>query len=241
MKIARNFRDTGLGRKSEFNERIGLIGGLAFRAGVFYYEQILQRYNAQARPLDLLLCHADVDKVLRYVGVGAKRSLGDYLGALANDLFEAGANVVAVTAVAPHLAIEELSHVARGPVVNVLDAITAGLEAAGLDRVAIFGNRVVMQTNVMGAVHDDLVVPLEPSLVESVHAMYSDIALHGKRGTPHETEYFDRLARNLIKEHGVQGIVLAGTDLSSFYAERPPDYPFLDVAQLHIEQIVSFT
>ena len=30
-------------------KKIGLIGGLAWRAGVFYYDQILQRYAAQGR------------------------------------------------------------------------------------------------------------------------------------------------------------------------------------------------
>jgi aspartate racemase len=224
-----------------FSNRIGLIGGLALRAGVFYYEQLLHRYNAQKKPLDLVLCHADVGTVLRYIDAGDGVGLGNYLGTLANDLFDAGAKLVAVTAVAPHLAVKEIAQVARGPVVNLLDSIAAGLQEAGFSRVAVFGNRAVMQTNIFGAIPDEMVVKLEPSVVEDIHAMYSDIALQGKRGTKPEMEQLRKVAHELIEKGGAQAIVLAGTDLSSFYAERKPDYPSLDMAQLHIEQIMKLS
>jgi aspartate racemase len=219
--------------------RIGLIGGLAVRAGVFYYEQILQRYNARAQPLRLMLNHADVGKVLACIGAGDRAGLGTYLGTLANELFDAGADRVAVTAVAPHLAVREISEVARGPIVNVLDVIMAGLEHARLTRVAVFGNRAVMETNIFGAIPAAMAVPMKPALIETVHATYNDIALHGKRGTQSETALLDRLARELMEEHGAQAIILAGTDLSSFYAGQAPGYPCLDVAQLHIDQIAG--
>jgi len=216
-------------------KKIGLIGGLALRAGVFYYEQILKRYAAEKRPLRLVLGHADVNTVLACVGGEDRAGLGRYLGTLANELFDAGANLVAVTAVAPHLAIEEIAGMARGPVVDVLGCIPAGLAAAGIERVAIFGNRAVMNTDAFGSIARDRVVRLEPPVLDAVHAMYNDIALFGKRGTP---TFLERTARDLIDRGGAQAILLAGTDLSSFYAEQPPSFPFLDVARLHIDEIL---
>jgi aspartate racemase len=68
--------------------------------------------------------------------------------------------------------------------------------------------------------------------------MYNDIALFGKRGTPIEVAFLERAARDLIDRGGAQAILLAGTDLSSFYADEPPSFPFLDVARLHIDEIV---
>jgi aspartate racemase len=223
------------------SNRIGLIGGLALRAGIFYYEQILRRYDAYKKPLDLVLCHADVGKVLAYINNGDRVGMGDYLGTLANDLFDSRAKLVAITAVAPHLAIKEIAQVARGPLINVLDTITVGLQEANFSRVAVFGNRAVVQTNVFGAIPDNSTVKLEPSVIEAIHATYSEIALRGKRGTEPEMQHLSRLARALIEKNGAQAIVLAGTDLSSFYAEQKPDYPFLDMAQLHIEQILRFS
>ncbi|UAJ10599.1 aspartate/glutamate racemase family protein [Glacieibacterium megasporae] len=218
--------------------KIGLIGGLALRAGVFYYEQILKRYVGEKLTLKLLLNHADVDAVLACVSAGDKMALGQYLGTLANELFDAGADIVAVTAVAPHMAIEEIARVARGPLIDVLEVIPAGLAALQIEQVAIFGNRVVMNTSVFGSIPAHMVVRLEPSVVETVHAIYNNIALTGKRGTPNEVALLEDIARDLISRGGAQAVVLAGTDLSSFYAEQPPSFPVLDVAELHINEIV---
>lgn len=217
-------------------KKIGLIGGLAFRAGVFYYKQLVHRHGPG---LELVLNHADVATALAYVTAGDKAGLGAYLGRLANELADSGCGIVAITAVAPHLAISEIAGTARVPMVNVLDAIPAGLDAAGLDRVAVFGNRVVMQTNVFGAVPDRMAVELDPAAIDLVHSTYSQIALEGKRGTQPEVKVLSGLAHDLARIHGIQAILLAGTDLSSFYADQKPDFPFLDVAHLHIDQIIK--
>jgi aspartate racemase len=184
LKVTEAISTVEQGPEAAATKKIGLIGGLALRAGVFYYEQILKRYAAEKRPLKLVLTHADVNTVLACIGGEDRAGLGGYLGALANELFAAGADLVAVTAVAPHLAIEEIARVARGPVVDVLGCIPAGLAAAGIERVAIFGNRAVMNTNAFGSIPTHRVVRLEPPVLDAVHAMYNDIALFGKRGTP---------------------------------------------------------
>lgn len=218
---------------------IGLIGGLALRAGVFYYEEILKR--CQARELDLVLRHASVNTVLSHISSANRAGLGSYLGALANELFEAGADAVAVTAVAPHLAIEEIKATAKGPVIDVLEAVSEGLKKSGFERVAILGNRAVMTSDIFGSVPSHMVVALEPSEIDLVHDTYNDIALYGKRGTKPEVEYFEGLAKDLMERRGAQAIILAGTDLSSFYAEQKPSFPFLDLAEVHVDQIMNFS
>ncbi|WP_210243546.1 aspartate/glutamate racemase family protein [Mesorhizobium sp. B2-3-4] len=219
--------------------KIGLIGGLAIRAGIFYYDQILRRYNDAQIPLDLILRHANVNTVLENISVGNRLGLGNYLGSLANELFDAGVDTVSVTAVAPHLAIDEIKKASKGPIVNVLESIAGGLKTAGLERVAILGNRAVMATDIFGSVPRQMVVKLDPKEIDVVHDTYNDIALFGKRGTKAEVEYFGNLADDLITRRGAQAVVLAGTDLSSFYAEQKPAFPFLDVAELHIDQILT--
>ncbi len=225
-------------RLSGEGKRIGLIGGLAFRAGVFYYERIVQILNAAGVTPKILVNHADVTTALAFLVAGDKAGLGAYVGALANELFAGGAEIVAVTAVAPHFAIDVIRDVARGPVIDVLSLVPAAIQASGSDRVAIFGNRAAIETDIFGAVPPTAVVRLSPTEVDRVHATYSEIALRGKRGTQPETDLLSSLARELIHGRAARTIVLAGTDLSSFYADSAPDYPHLDLAQLHIDEIV---
>lgn len=218
--------------------KVGLIGGLALRAGIFYYEQIQKRVQTGHLSLELMLNHADVSRVLSYVSAGDRVGLGNYLGSLANELADGGCQIIAVTAVAPHLAVSELAHVSRAHIANVLHSIPSGLTVAGIERVAVFGNRSTMQTNVFGAVPERMAVSLNPDDLDVIHNMYMDIALHGKRATPPEMQELDRLAQKTIQENKAEAILLAGTDLSSFYAEQKPDFRFIDVAQIHIDQIL---
>lgn len=217
---------------------IGLIGGLATRAGIFYYQQLQQRYERAGATLDLTLRHADVATVLTHIGADDRSGLGRYLGGLANELFGGGAELVAVTAIAPHAAIQEISAVAKGPVVNVLDTVPAVLNSVGAERVAIFGNRAVMETNVFGTIDEASVVRLDPALLETVHDTYNDIAITGKRGTESEVKLLSGVADQAILD-GADAVLLAGTDLSSFYSERSPRYPYLDLASAHLDQIMA--
>ncbi len=220
-------------------ERIGLIGGLALRAGLFYYEQLYRRHESLGKPLDLVLVHADIRIVLAHVGAGDEVALGQYLGALANDLFGVGARLVAISAVAPHLAIDHISRIARGPVINMLDAISHKVAGDDVGPLAIFGNRAVVESNAFGAVPATKIVRMSAPLMNEVHEIYTDIALNAKRGTQAETARLEAIARTLIERSGAEIILLAGTDLSSFYADRPADYPVLDAAQLHLDEIMK--
>jgi aspartate/glutamate racemase len=80
-----------------------------------------------------VLSHAEVSTVLAFVGGQDSAALGRYLGTLANELFDAGADLVVVTAAAPHWSIEEIARVARGSAVDGLGCIPARLAAAGIE------------------------------------------------------------------------------------------------------------
>ena len=63
LKVTEAISIVEQGPEATATKKIGLIGGLALRAGVFYYEQILKRYAAEKRTLRLVLGHADVNTV----------------------------------------------------------------------------------------------------------------------------------------------------------------------------------
>ena len=109
-------------------QTVGLIGGLGTRAGIFYYERIVARLGSGAR---VIINHADIGRVPPMIAAGDRDGLGTYLGGLANQLFDAGASFVAIPAVAPHLAIDAIGAVARGPMLSILDVIAPAVSGAG--------------------------------------------------------------------------------------------------------------
>jgi aspartate racemase len=73
---------------------IGLIGGLGPGATVHYYQGLLRAHSHLMTP-DLVIIHADVNRVLSLIGQGDTLSLALYLAGLIKRLENAGAEITA--------------------------------------------------------------------------------------------------------------------------------------------------
>ncbi|MDQ6827021.1 MAG: aspartate/glutamate racemase family protein [Candidatus Eremiobacteraeota bacterium] len=220
---------------------VGLIAGLSVNAGIFYYQELARRHKDAGVPLDLLLAHADLGTVLSFVSGGDARGLARYFSVLIDRLKAGGCSAIAITAVAPHICIHELREVSESPIIDILSLIRDFIsDSLPYERVAILGNKAVVQTNIYGSVDKSRVVTPPESIVEQIHMVYNDIALLGKRGSEEEYCLLEELAEELMGL-GADALLLAGTDLSSFYKWRPAGYPCIDLAQLHLAAIANYT
>jgi aspartate racemase len=217
---------------------LGLIGGLGTAAGVYYYRELERRFKLAGIQLRLVLIHADIDMVLDAVGRNDAEALATYLASLVHDMERAGATIGVIPAVAPHLCIDRLQRLVPIPMVSVLETIRKAVGALpDGSRVAVFGNEAVIRSNAYGAIDASRVIDVPDHAVESVHSLYNDIVRNALHNSPRERAALDSIAKQMI-DQGADAIVLCGTDLSSFYSGHPPDYPFLDVADLHISDIL---
>ena len=82
---------------------LGLIGGLGVGAAIHYYRALAAGHQKRNRSLDLVMVHAEVERVLGYIGANDLTALADYLAELITRLSRAGADVAAIPAVAPHI------------------------------------------------------------------------------------------------------------------------------------------
>ncbi len=124
------------------------------------------------------------------------------------------------------------------PIVSLLTAARAAIQNRGLQRVALFGTRVVVQTGMCGALRDIELVALQPEEVDLVHNTYTQLARSG-RGSPEQHRSLTRLAQTLCSREGAEAIVLAGTDLTLLFNESNTDFPSVDCAAAHIQAVLE--
>jgi aspartate racemase len=217
---------------------IGLIGGLGTAAGVYYYRELERRSKLANIQLRLVLVHANIEIVLDAVRRNDPGALAAYLSSLILDMQRAGATIGVIPAVAPHLCIDTLRELVPIRMVSMLDTIRNAVDALpDGTRVAVFGNEVVIRSNAYGAISGSRVVAMSDDTVELVHSLYNDIVRNALHNSPRERASLNSIAKQMIGQ-GADAIVLCGTDLSAFYSGHPPDYPFLDVADFHISDIL---
>ena len=216
---------------------IGLIGGLGVGASVYYYQELAKAHAANGRVLNLVMAHAHVDRVLGAVQAGDKDGLAAYLAALIARLKAAGAEFAVVPAVAPHIAIAELIQLSPLPIVNLIEELKREIGARKLQRVALFGTRFAVESQLFGHLGGIEVITPQPDEVDYIHSTYLKLVGAGAGLAP-ERAGLSRLAHKLMERDRVQAVVLAGTELALVFDENNTDFPNINGARLHLSAIM---
>ncbi len=215
----------------------GLVAGLGVGAGIFYYRSLVSAHLAEGVSPHLVMVHADVRKVTALAQARQKRQLAQYLAALLRQLADSGAEVATIPAFTPEICAAELLELTPLPLVSLLEAILAETKRRRLQRVAIVGARVTMETELFGRLQGVAeVVSLSSVEIETLGAIYAEI-VQNERATPAQTATLMSVARTLI-DRGAEAILLAGTDLSFVLHPEAIDFPHVDGARIHIAEIM---
>ena len=142
---------------------LGLIGGLGPGATVHYYREL-----AKTQAGEVLIVHADMDRVLGDVQRGDRIGLAGYFARLIERLAGGGAQLAAISAVTPHICIRELEKISALPLVNIIEEMAVEIRSRGYERVALFGTRFVVESRMLEGV--EVVVPDQ---VETIHQAYT--------------------------------------------------------------------
>jgi aspartate racemase len=220
------------------SRHLGLIGGLGVSAAVMYYKAIAAGCVDRGRVPRMTLAHADAPTALAHVTDGRIDALAEYLADFVRELAAAGAELLAIPAVTPHIAIDLLRRQSPLPIVDMLEATERRLRERGLSRVALFGTRFTIETEIFGALGSLEVVAPKRDEVDEIHRVYLELATDG-RTSPANVENLRRIASAIRARDRVDAIVLAGTDLNVIFDEATAGFPAVDCAAAHIDAILD--
>jgi aspartate racemase len=224
---------------SETNGRcLGLIGGLGVGATIHYYQALARAHEQRGRLLDMVIAHAEVPRVFAYVEAGDRAGLAGYLNGFIRRLQAAGAEVAAIPAITPHYCIGELVAISPLPVVDIFEPLKRELSARAAKRVAVFGTRYVMESELFGLAGGVQIIKTTPEETDLVHKIYVELT-RVRKGTDEQHRKLTALAQTLCRRDGAEAILFAGTDLSLVFNEGNTDFPHIDCAALHVQAIVD--
>jgi aspartate racemase len=215
----------------------GLVAGLGVGAAMFYYKALVNAHLALGVSPRLLMVHADVRYVISKAAARETKELAEYLAGLLKQLALGGAEIASIPAFTPQICAAELAAIAPLPLVSLLDAIAAAVEKRQFRRVALFGARVTIDTEMFGRLPDiEVIMPTrdEVDLITNTYARVVEEA----RASDEDVSRLRTLAHTLIERERLDGIVLAGTDLAFVFNPTNTDFPHVDGARVHIEAIM---
>ena len=188
--------------------------------------------------MDLVMVHAQTARVFSFIKEGNPDGLAEYLCLYLERLKEAGAEVAAIPAVAPHYCMRELTGMSPLPLFNIFDAVNMEIKRRSLKRVGLFGTRFVTESSMFGMLEDVDVIKPTPDEMEYVNRIYLDLVIHGE-GTEEQHLGLTELAYKRCKRDNLDAIILAGTDFTALFNEGNTEFPRVDCAALHLRAIVK--
>jgi aspartate racemase len=216
----------------------GLVAGLGVGAAMFYYKALVDAHLALGLSPRLLMVHADVRYVMSKAAARERKELAEYLAGLLKQLALGGAEIASIPAFAPQVCAAELAAIAPLPLISLLDAIAAAVEKKRLRRVALFGARVTMETQMFGRLSDIEVVMPTRDEVDLIADTYVRV-VEEARASDENFNLLRTLAHTLIERERLDAIVLAGTDLAFVFNPGNTDFPHVDGARVHVEAIMK--
>ena len=111
------------------------------------------------------------------------------------------------------------------------------VNARGLKRVALLGTRFTIETRMFGSLDGIETVMPQAKEIDRIQDIYKDF-VEGW-GTDAQAQELREFARTFVARDGAEAVLIAGTDLSTVFAESNAGFPMLDCAHVHIDAIVK--
>jgi len=216
---------------------IGLIGGIGPAATDFYYRRLISAFAEGRGVLDLTIVHADTPALLENLRNNDAAAQVAIYTRLTNRLVAAGAECVVVTSIAGHFCVPAFQKVSPLPVIDMISEVSHVVQARGLKRIGILGTRTVMETHFYRGIQTAEIVPPKGQDLDDVHDAYVAMAAKGVV-TSTQRRVFEAVSERLLREEGVEAIMLGGTDLALVFDEKSARFPLVDCAAIHVDAIV---
>lgn len=215
---------------------IGLIGGIGPAATDFYYRGLIDRHVAAGIPLECTIAHAEVREMSRNLNDRNPGKQAEIFAGLVDRMKKAGAQAAVITSMGGHFCVNELMAISPLPVINAIPEVDAAIKARGLRKIGVMGTRTVMESKLYGGVSSAELIAPEGEARDRVHTAYVEMASVG-RVDDHQRQVFLNVGRQLVREQGVEAIMLGGTDLFLAFVGHDPGFALVDCADIHVDAI----
>jgi len=219
---------------------IGLIGGIGPAATEFYYRGLARAHSARGHNMDLTIVNAEVGDLLANMMAGNANAQADIFIALVERLKLAGAEQAAITSLAGHFCIDQLTPRSPLPLVNILPLLNRYFAEQGLTRIGVLGTRTVMESGFYGQVDTTEIVLPSGADLEAAHSNYVAMAMAGF-ATEDQQQTFFAIGQRLCDDQKVDAVVLGGTDLFLAFDGQDCGFPVIDCAQVHIDALADLS
>jgi len=224
---------------------IGLIGGMSWESTATYYRAINEIVRARHGGLvsaDVLLRSVNFAEIVALQKAGRWAAAAARLGGIAEDLASIGAACVLICTNTMHLVADEVAFMSSAPLIHIVDATGAALNAAGVKRPLLLATRYTMEERFyLDRMRDicgiEAIVP-DASDRDIVHGVIFDELCQGVVKDSSREAFVRIIERG--RENGADAVILGCTEIGLLISAPQSPLPAFDSTLIHAEAAVDF-
>ena len=225
-------------------KKLGLVGGMGPESTIPYYHDIVygvQEKSGKALFPNLTIESVNVFDVLDLCKEEKYEELTDYLLKAINQLVNAGADFVAMSANTPHIVFDRLKDQAQVPLVSIIEATRDEAVLRKQKRLGLLGTVFTMKGEFYKRPFEEkgieIVTPTEKEMI----FINEKIATELERGIVKEKtlEAFQKIILRMKREDDIEAVILGCTELPLLLNDEVSPVPCLDTMQIHVTKLID--
>ena len=224
---------------------LGLIGGTTWVSTVDYYRLINQQVNKKLGGLSsakILLYSVNFAEFNPPTDPNEWGEITQKFSDISKNLEKAGADCIAFCSNTPHLITDDIQKVINVPIIHIAEETAKVISEHNLKKVGLLGTRITMeQPFYTEKLLKYGIATVIPELEERKFIHSSILDEMAKEIFKDETKQrYLEIINKLISEEGVEGIVLACTEIPIIIKQKDCPVSIFDTTLIHASAIVDF-
>ena len=225
-------------------KRVGLLGGTSWSSTSIYYRllntMVQSRFGGHTSA-PLTIWSADFGPIEEMQRAGDWVGQGEILAAGAQALQSSGVEAVALAANTLHLVSAQITDAIDVPFIDMIDVVAKAASDAGHRKLGILATDYTMGSTLypdrLGPLGVEVLVPSDDDRKTVHDIIYGELTL-GVVTEAARDAYLDVVER--LAEQGVDGVLLACTEIGLLLRDGDAAVPLLDTTVLHCAALTDF-
>lgn len=226
---------------------IGIIGGMSYESSIHYYERINDQVNKIAGGLTyakLLIYNVNFEEIRVLMLANKWDEIGTELSKIAKMLENAGVDYIVIATNTMHKLADYIQTQINIPIIHIADCVASKCKENKILNVGLLGTKYTMVEDfLVNRLKQNGLTVATPEAIEDINEIDRIIFYElckGKIKDP-SREYYKRAINKMIKENGIEGIILGCTEIEMLIKQSDLDIPIFDTTQSHIDSIVDYS
>lgn len=225
-------------------KKLGLVGGMGPESTIPYYRGIVygvrERMGERIMPL-LSLESVNVFDIQTFCNEERYEELAEYLLTAIRNLAAAGADFAALSANTPHIVFDRVKQRSPIPLVSIIEAVCGEAMERNLTRIGLLGTIFTMKGSFFKKPFEEhgitVITPTGEEMAYINDKIYTELEFANVREDTQNrlVEIIDRM----VKENGIQAVILGCTELPLALNDRISPVPCLDTMDIHIKTLIN--